>query len=409
MQKKQKEGDTLQGEGVLEETEHKGLFIDEGSQQSHSQTILKLSFSEDHSFSNTPFDGHPDELSIGDEESLLESTLPEKSNMEETGEVSNITEQGSSDMFTCKDAEETCSYSYSEEEIEPSTDEELRMWQYPQGKVCKEKQSVAEEQQRDLCVTETEGLDSTIGGKGDNVADGSALSDSQSKEGYFAFGAEASCSFEVQEDKNHRPKMKELESESCLGDLVKDHCTLNRDQGNVESSDGIQTGDMGICTKQTDQDDIDSYTCDDAICQQANESVMINIIEDISGESDKNVEPTLMEVQTQDKELERNIKDNPKVDTQAKSSHVGGSDGDQCSREGQVSSDHPLEETEQDVVNTRQEVVETVTKKRAVREESSKKVTFILEPELINHPILNESNISMEETAETHMSGEKNN
>lgn len=393
MQKEQKEGDTLQGEGVLEETEHKGLFVDEGSQKSRSQTILKLSFTEDHSFSNTPSDGHPDELSIGDEESLLESTLPEKSNVEETGEVSNITEQGSSDMFTCKDAEETFSYSYSEEEIEPSTDEELRMWRYPQDKVCKEKQSVAEEQQIDAHVTETEGLESSSGGKGDNVADGSAFSDIQSKEGYFAFGAETSCSSEVQEDKNHRPKMKELESESCLGDLVKELCTVNRDQGNVESTESIQTGDVDICTKQTDQEDIDRYTRDDAIYQQANESVMINVIEDISGESDKNVEPILMEVQT----------DKPKVDTRAESSHIGGSDGDQ------VSSDHSLEETEQDAVNTRQEVVEAVTKKGAVGGESSKKVTFILEPELINHPILNESNISMEETAETHMSGEKNN
>lgn len=433
LQMQWKEENTHQGGEVREEKEHKASFGNEASQQSQTQTVLKLSFSEDQSFSSAPFGGdhNVSELPTGDEQSLLESTHPEESDMEETGEVSKVTEQGRSEVFSF---EEINGYSYSEEDIEPSTDEELRLWRYPQDKVCNEEESIiAEEQEEDVCVKEEEGdLESSRVEKeeGGSVADGIGHPDIQDYECYLAYvSAEIAGSSEVQEDEKPRAEKDKLESESFLNDPVKDQSAL--DQGNVESCkgcyEGALTGDMDTFTKKQDQKDIERCTHENEICQQPNESLTVNIKENGDLESDRkgpdgrvkqteeshlaDVALALKETQTEDTELEINIEDiaKPKVETRAESSGIDGSDVAQCLTKGQVS-DHLLEDIEQDAVNERQGVVEGLTGEthKAEGGENSKKVTFILEPELINDSTLSESNTSMESTAETRMSGEKN-
>ncbi|XP_044049707.1 uncharacterized protein si:dkey-30c15.10 isoform X2 [Siniperca chuatsi] len=404
LQMEWKEQNTHQGEEVREEKEHKASVGNEemqlGSQQPQTQTVLKLSFSEDQSFSRAPFgeDQNVSELPTGDEQSLLESTHPEESNIKETAEVSKVTEQGRSEVFSFEEVEEIDGSSYSEEGIEPSTDEELRSWRYPQDRMCKGEESIiVEGQEEDVFANEGELESSRVEkDKGGSVADHSEPSDIQDGECHLGYvSAEIAGSSEMQEDKKPRPEEHDLESESWLDDSVKDQSNLNRHQGNIESCErcyeGAVTGDSNIFTIKQDQKYTEGCT-----------------------HEDNNMTPfacvaqALKETQTGYTEL-RNIEDvaKPKVETQTESSDMDGSDGPQCLTEVHAS-DHLLETEEmgQDAIDERQGVVYGLTGETHNTEggESSKKVTFILEPELINDSTLSETNTSMESRAETSMS-----
>lgn len=326
------------------------------------------------------------EVPSSNEQSSLESPHLEELNMEETGEVSEVTVQVRSEVFSFEEAEEITGYSYSEEEIEPSTDEELRLWRYPRDKVWKEEDSVvAEEQSEGVCIKKDEGESSRVEKeKRNGVADGCELPDIQHGGCYLACNsAEIAGSSEVQEDEKPRPgEEEELESESCSGDPVQDQFA----QGNRESCEGC----CHTLTKKTDQKDGEDL---DGKVKQTKDSPFADVAQ------------ALKETQTGDLELETNIED---VETRAKSSDINGSDGAQCLTESQVTG-HVLETLDQDAANEREGVVEGLTKesRKAEGAESAKKVTFILEPELINDCTLSESNTSMESTAETHMSGEE--
>ncbi|KAM9351950.1 anillin, actin binding protein 2 [Symphorus nematophorus] len=422
-------------EEVKQESEHKASVGTEekqlGSQQTQTQAVLKLSFSEDQSFSRAPIGEDQNvsvnELRTGDEQSLLESTRLEESKMKETGEVSKVTVQGRSAVFSFEEAEKTDGYSYSEEEIEASTDEDLRLWRYPQDKVYMEGESItAEGQEEDVCDKEKEEeLESSRveKEKGCSVADGSEPSHIQNGGCYLGHvSAEIAGSSEMQEDEKHRPREDELESESCLDDSVEDLLTLNRDQGNINSCEGCYEG---VATGDQDQKDTEECTHEDDVGQQSKDSQAVNLKEDdMELELDKrgpnsivnqteaspvvDVAQTLKETPIEYPELETNIEDvaKPVVETQAESSDIDGSDRAQCSAEVQVSD--PLSEAEmkQDAVDERQGVVDGLTEEthKAKEGESSKKVTFILEPELINDSTLAETNTSMESRAETSMS-----
>ncbi|XP_073327474.1 anillin, actin binding protein 2 isoform X3 [Pagrus major] len=417
---------TLQGGEVREEMEHKASIGNEEdqlrSQQLQSPTVLKLSFSKDQSFSRASFSEDPNvsELPTGDEQSLL-------------GAVSKLTEQGASEMSSFEEVEEIGGYQHSEEEIEPSTDEELKFWRYPQDKLCIEEESKMAEQEEYICDKEEEGqLESSRveNEKGGSVADDSEDSDIRDGECYLAnVSAEIAGSFEMQEDEKPRPEEDELEQDSCLDDSVKDQSTSNKDQGNVQSCEGCYEGalkgDMHIFTIKQDQKDTESSNHRDDICQQSKEVQTVSIKEeDMDLESDgrgpnsiakktqvspfTNVAQALKDDYT---ELETNMEDvaKLKVETLAKSTDSDGSDGDQCLTQVQVS-DHLLEikEMEQAAVDGRQGVVDRLTKDTQKSEggESSKKVTFILEPELINDSTLSETNTSMESRADTSVSAE---
>ncbi|KAL3062130.1 hypothetical protein OYC64_010107 [Pagothenia borchgrevinki] len=179
-------------DGVREEKEQK-------SSAAQTETVLKLSFSEDQSFSKAPLGEERIELPSGKEQGLLESTHAE-SNMKEPVEVSIVNTQGRSGSF------EEIDGSYSEEGIEPSTDEELRSWSYPQEKVCNEEESIrAAEQEKCVCIKEQESsCESPIMEKEkiDSVADQSEPSDIQRGECYLVdVSAEMPGSSKTKEDK----------------------------------------------------------------------------------------------------------------------------------------------------------------------------------------------------------------
>lgn len=321
-------------DGVREEKEQKSSAAQTG-------TVLNLSFSEDQSFSKAPLGEERIELPPGKEQGLLESTHAEESNMKEPVEVSIVITQGRSGSF------EEIDGSYSEEGIEPSTDEELRSWSYPQEKVCNEEESIrAAEQEKCVCVKEQEGhCESPIMEKEkmDSVADQSELSDIQHGECYLVdVSAEMPGSSKMKEDEKPRPEEDE-------------------EQGNMESCEGAVAEDIHIFTTKQNQQDTGESTSTDDICQKSKEIQAANVKEeDLDVDSYKRV-PTsafaqgLSEVQVSDHLLET----------------------------GQGVVDGPSEQTH-----------------KAEGGYNSKKVTFILEPELIHDSTVSEENTSMESRAE---------
>lgn len=277
-----------------------------------------------------------------------------------------------------------------------------------------------------MCAKEEEGqLQSSRveNEKGGSVARDSEDSDIRDSECYLAnVSAEIAGSFEMQEDEKPIPEEDELEQD----DSVKDQLTSNKDQGNIQSCyEGALRGDVHIFTKKQDQNDAEPGNHSDDVCQQSKAVQTVSIKEeDMDLESDgsgpnsivketqaspfSNVSQALKDDYTK---LESSIIDvaKLKVETLAKSTEGNGSDGDQCLIEAQVS-DHLLKtsEIEQAAVDGSQGVVDRLTKNTHESEggESSKKVTFILEPELINDSTLSETNTSMESRADTSVSGE---
>nr|XP_033490095.1 uncharacterized protein si:dkey-30c15.10 isoform X2 [Epinephelus lanceolatus] len=422
-----KKQNTHQGDEVREEKQHKASVGNEenqpGTRQPQTQTVLKLSFSEDQSFSKAPFseDQNVSELPTGEEQCLLESTHLEESNMKGTVEISTLTEQGMSEVFSC---EEIDGFSYSEEGIEPSTDEEARSWRYPQDKVCKEEESIiAAEQEGDVSAEEKEtelGSSRMEKEKRGSVSDHSEPSDIQDSECFLGnVSAEIAGSSEMQD--GEKPQEDEGVLESCLDDSVKDQSNLNRDQGNIESCEGFFNGavteDNNIFATKHDQEDRGGCGHNDDICQQPE---TVNIKEkDMDLESDRGVGQTEAspvvsvsqspkETQTGHTELERNIEDVAKAEeeTPTESSDIDGNDDAQSLTEAQVSVILETEEMEQDAGHEREGVVDGLIGEthKAEAGESSKKVTFILEPELINDITLPEASTSMEPRAETSMS-----
>ncbi|XP_031141333.1 anillin isoform X1 [Sander lucioperca] len=248
-----KEQNAYRGDDIRGEKEYKASVANEeeqlGTQRPHTQTVLKLSFSEDQSFSKAPFgeDQNMSELPTGDEQSLLDSTHAEESNMKETVEVSIVAEQDKFEVFSF---EEIDGSTFSEEGIEPSTDEESRSWRYPQDKVCKEENVSVKEEERELESSRVEKENRV------SVSDHSELSDIL--DGDCELGdvsAEIAGSSEMQEDKKPRPD--EDESESCLDNSVKPQSNLNRDQGNIKSCEGfsamkLNQKDTRECTHRKD-------------------------------------------------------------------------------------------------------------------------------------------------------------
>lgn len=382
------------------------------TQQPQTQTVLKLSFSEDQSFSRVPFSDDQSELPTSDEQSSLESTLEEESDMAETVEVSIVTEETFS-------YEERDGSSYSEGGVEPSTDEELRSWRYP---LDEEESIVAGEQEEDVCVKEEEGeLDSSRVEK--DVADHSEPSDIQDSECYLGdVSAETTSSSEMQDDEKPRSE----ESQSSFDDSVKHQSKPSGDIETIESCGGLHEGadteDVDIFTIKPNQKDTGGCSQRDDVCQQSNEIQTVSIEEDnMDLELDRSgsvkqaeaspssaaVAQALTETQTGYTVIKTYIKHAAK--RQAESSDTDGMDRAQSSTEVQVS-DHLLEneQMERDTVDEGPRVVDGLREgtRKAEGGESSKKVTFILEPELINDSTLSEANTSTESRAETSMSGE---
>ncbi|XP_035013143.1 uncharacterized protein si:dkey-30c15.10 isoform X3 [Hippoglossus stenolepis] len=405
---------THQGEEVMKERDHKASVGNEEQLVSEeSKTVLKLSFSEDQSFSKTCFSDDP-KVSC-DEDRLLESTCPHESNNEKTGEVSKATEQSRKESFSLEEDEKMDDDSlYNDEYIEPSTDEECRSWRYPQYKVCKEEESVmSEELQEDVCAEEKLELSGLEEEKGGSVADHSDPSEVQDSDCYLVdVSFEMASSSELQEDDESTPEE----------DSVADQCSLNREHVNMESDEeckeGAASGYTGISTTIQDQKDTEECTQEDDLCQQSEDILTIDIKEEHmdleSGLNSRGEQITSSpfadvaqkEIQTVYTEFQRTTEDAAQSKTKANVQPVDVAADDPASlTEVQVSEYSLKEEKDPEIEDERQGVLDGPAEThKAVGGESLKKVTFILEPELINDSALSEARTSEESRAETSMS-----
>ncbi|XP_043980772.1 anillin isoform X3 [Gambusia affinis] len=180
-----------------------------GSQHPESQTVLKLSFSDEHSLSD---------LHTSDKHSFLQSTLLDESNTKETSKVSRVTEVEKSEVFPF-DEDETMEGSTCGEEIEPSTDEELREWRYPQGNASADEEAISEErvfseekEEEMEAAREEKEKRSSLRNEGD-PADVRSAPDLDVSEKTAGFGGQ-------QEDEKLRPEEKRSDGDNRVDDSL---------------------------------------------------------------------------------------------------------------------------------------------------------------------------------------------
>ncbi|XP_067357818.1 titin homolog, partial [Channa argus] len=386
---------TPRDEEVGEGTDYKASVGNEeehvGSQK--SEAVLALCFSEDQSFSKASLFENQD-LS-GDEQCLLDSTHSVESNIKEAGELIIISEQRKSEMFSLED--ENINESYGEEEIEPSTDEESRLWRYPQQNVYKEEESVTIEEQKAIstkdeeCLVELSGVQQERGGSNVDDTDHSYV---QGDASYLVnVCAEVSASSKSQKDEILKSEAGEFDLECSLDDPVKDQCPLNQ-EGNLEYYKGCYEE----ATKELKNSEESTNEADE--CQYSKENQTVNIKEGCT--EVKEIEAS----QTGSSDVQRNI---DAAKASAELLDTNRYDQAYNVTEAQASEHYSeTEEMEQEAVAERQDAIDVLTEKNYNEEgrESSKKVTFILEPELINSSSMCETSISME--PETSTSGKYN-
>lgn len=365
-----------------------------GPQQPEGRTVLKLSFSEDHSFCKAPSgeDQNMSDLTASNEQSFSELTLPHESNVKETSQESTVSEQGSSDMLAFEDDEKMDSSCCSDGEIEPSTDEELRMWRYPQSTSCMEEESAIDE----ACVKDVQGESSQMNeektdeNEPTDIQDDGPRSDVSTKT--------AGCS-EIQKDDKSKP-------ESCLENSMRGKCTLDRDKESTESCkegrQGLLTADSDVLTIKQEQKDVELCSHDDDAAERSKETQTVCIKEESDSggsDGDKRALPTSFENEQNERAgLERNLEDEAQPVVKPKGT-LTEADGAQTSAEIQPC-DHL--EVGQESVDERVNLDVSLTEDTRKRGESSKKVSFILEPEFINSSGVSDNNTS----TETALSGE---
>ncbi|KAK2841703.1 hypothetical protein Q5P01_011903 [Channa striata] len=378
---------THQDEEVREVTNYKSSVGNEEkhvvSQESNSRAVLALSFSEDQSFSKASLCENQDVS--GDEQSFLNSTHSVESNIKETSELSKLSEHSRLEMFSLED--EKIDESYGEEEIEPSTDEESRIWRYPQQNVCTEAESVTVEEQEDVAVKDKDWLVELS-----RVEKESADSDVDANDHLYVQGDASSlgnvcADISAASKSQHDEGAEEAESECGLDDSLKDQCPFNK-EGNHEYHKG--------CYEETNKDKKNSEesTYEANACQFSQEIQAVNIKGD-------DIAKILEASQTGCPDVQENT-DVAKACTKLL-------DTNKCDPAADVTEARlseqfsETEEIEQGAVDDRLGAIDVLREEshNAVARESSKKVTFILEPELINGSSLCETNNSMESETST--------
>lgn len=342
-----KEKHTCQEAEVRAEEKLQASCSSEASRHLRSQAVLKLSFSEDQSFSGAQSSGelNASELPTGDEQSLSEVPHPDESDMMETGEADESV-QDTSEAASC---ENITPCSCSEDEIEPSTDEELRLWRYPQGKVWdEEKSELRLEERKDGAVGEEADLEST---RAENHKESDRHPDSRADECRAAGGlTEITGSSETQEEDapGDERSRSDYPAASSGGGAGTAHSNDTRQPASESSLPrvGKNLSVGGVAAKRDQQDETEEQEVQQRVAQ---------------GDDDV--------------ELEH---------------------GGQTQRLPEVQVPGPR--SEGDVLSEEQDGVEELAEGsvKAQGGESSKKVTFVLEPELIG-----------DSAAETHSSGER--
>lgn len=331
-----------------------------GSQQAEAPTVLKLSFSEDQDLSK---------LTASNEQSFFESTR--ESNIKDAAEESAVSEQGSSDMLTSEDDEKLESSCFSEEQMEPSTDEELRMWRYPQSAACLE-----EDEEQEVCVKQVEAESSQVdqtGSSTDKIQAGDPPSDVPEIAG---------CS-DMQEGEKPKAEGDESTAGSCLDVSETDRSALERPESRDGSSEGLLTTERDGPVIKQEQEDMEVCPHNDAAAEQPQQSQTVCIIEDVEPQSrDPQAAAAHQALREQEHEgLQRSTEDEAQP---AVKSEAAVTDAAQvCDQDSNQRLNPDFSVTEE-------------------TPRSSKKVTFILEPEFISSSGGSDHNTS----TETALSGE---
>nr|XP_054589418.1 anillin isoform X3 [Nothobranchius furzeri] len=328
-----------------QEKEHKAADVNKeqpGFLQPEALAVLQLSFSEEHSLS---------ELQTAERDGFLQSTLLDESNTKETSQVFRGTED-KSEVFTFDEEETMNCSSYSEEGIEPSTDEELRVWRYPQGKV------VEDEEERQL-LTNKEGRELETFSEDKDKEDGFTRYNKPA-DPHADISSEADGSPEPQNHGNLTPEMRSMVDDSVMEKADVDEETLKS-----RESCGV-----GILIRNNDA------------FQQWKESQAGSV-----------------ERET------RALRDSRPEAQSGSADHDAGTHSDGNDGEAQRSTEIQLDsgEMEADSSGVRQDYVNKLAA-GSQRIENPKRVTFILEPELINSSPVTESDTSMESRTETSLS-----
>lgn len=290
-----------------------GDLVEEADQQQAAAggTMLKLSPSQEQ------------------DESELAADCEQNSDCEESSvkPTDRAAEQDRPGVFSFEGVGENYGQSYSEDEIEPSTDEELRLWRYPHDRVAGEAGASGGE---GLEISTMEAED------GCRVAEGSAVS--------------ITGSSEEQDDEEPRPGEEKMES------------ALSTDRGNVECNEEAVTGAVDVSEVKPEQKDA---VDEDDVGQQPDEEP-----DPESAPSSSVAEPPESEAS----ELETKVDDAAEQEMESDSPATDGGDGAQ------------RDEVEEGVV-----AEQTEQTRRAEGKGSSKKVTFRMEPEFIRDSSLSES------------------
>ncbi|XP_058502486.1 anillin, actin binding protein 2 isoform X1 [Solea solea] len=316
------------------------------------------------------------------------------------GGFSTVPEQSSPESFLLEEDEPMDDDSiFNEEEIEPSTDEEFKLWRYPQDKVCKEEESLlSDEMQEELCAQEEKGvMKSSL--KAEEKAVNVASNDSKC---LGEVSSEITSSSGLQEDE--KPKAEETQS------------TLNRDQVNMESfephKEEATSGDPDIFTILQDQKDAKGFIYKEDVCQQSED---IQTVDDEVKPIESNGKvkqivscPVVAESEIQAVGIGRQR--NTEAVAQPKAEQpldINANDTALGLTEAKVSDCVLTEKMEQESADERKGCLHgqsDETHKAEEGGESRKKVTFILEPEFIDVSALSQTSNSVEHMAETSFS-----
>ncbi|XP_078805113.1 anillin, actin binding protein 2 isoform X3 [Oryzias latipes] len=316
-----------------------------------SQTVLKLSFSDDQNLSEF-------------------TSLDEFDDKEEN--VSKLTEDENSQVFVSDKDETMEDSSFGDEQIEPSTDEELKIWHYPQDSLLAEDEANLVEEDNTSTKTSEELKASKVGKEEIHSADLDEPADIQNEERCPPADVSA--------------KISELKSKQELCDSLKEESLLVGDRFKVERDEESCSGARDDFT--TEQESEGSIPHGSEQLERNRKTVGVRDGTQTSGESPPQKTEVAGGAQPEDRT------ESPKYDRVQTFIQTTEASHPQDFEEG----------AENSVCGEQVVKEETIESLEAEGKGTSKKVTFVLEPELIHSSDLSESDTSMRSRADSSLS-----
>lgn len=315
-----------------------------------SQTVLKLSFSDDQNLSEF-------------------TSLDEFDDKEEN--VSKLTEDENSQVFVSDKDETMEDSSFGDEQIEPSTDEELKIWHYPQDSLLAEDEANLVEEDNTSTKTSEELKSSKVGKEEIHSADLDEPADIQNEERCPPADVSA--------------KISELKSKQQLCDYLKEESLLVGERFKVERDEESCSGARDDFT--TEQESEGSIPHGSEQLERNRRTVGVRYGTQTSGESPPQKTEVAGGAQPEDRT------ESPKYDRVQTFTEASDPQDFEEGAENSVCGEQVVKE-------------ETIESLEAEEKGTSKKVTFVLEPELIHSSDLSESDTSMRSRADSSLSGE---